>query len=72
MSMAQHRVKSAFMGVTTPDHGFETIPSGAIIEIFEELNKPGLVPLVLDGKELLAFRRDIVERTERIEATRAM
>jgi hypothetical protein len=37
---------------------------GAVIETTEDLEKPGLVTVILTGDRLLAFHRDIVERTE--------
>src|SRR5579863_617443 len=47
------------------DHHFVTIPVGSVIETFDDLVEPGLRPVMFDGKDLLAFTRDIRERTQR-------
>jgi len=60
----------------TPEHTshkFVDIPAGSMIEIpSEDLIEPGLRAVSFDGKELLAFTRDIRERTERVEAAMAI
>lgn len=62
------RVKSPFLAIATPPrHEFVTIPAGAIIETLDDLAEPGLHPMKFGGVALLAFTRDIKERTEQIE-----
>lgn len=64
MFVAHLRVTSAFLAITAaPDHSFVTIPTGAMIESPDEFAEPGFVHVLFDGKELLAFTRDIRERT---------
>lgn len=46
---------------------FVTIPLGSIIETQEEIQSPGLAEIRLDNRPLLAFMRDIEERTERLD-----
>jgi hypothetical protein len=59
------RVTSSFLAVPLTYHrGFITIPAGATIETSDDLVRPGLVEVSFDGKNLLAFTRDIRERTE--------
>jgi hypothetical protein len=53
----------------TADRGFVTIPAGAVIETSDDLVEPGLHRVTFDCKDLLAFTRDIRERTEHIENT---
>ena len=43
---------------------FVTVPLGSIIETREEIQSPGLAEIRLDNQPLLAFMRDIEERTE--------
>jgi hypothetical protein len=45
------------------DHRFVEIPTGSLIETPDDLAEPGLRPVRFDGVELLAFARDIRERT---------
>lgn len=49
------------------DHDFVTIPAGAVIETFD-LVEPGLHRITFDGRTLLAFTRDIQQRTEQVGA----
>jgi hypothetical protein len=56
----------------TEKHSFITIPPGSVIETSEDFVEPGFRPVKFDGRELLAFTRDIRERTERVEAAMAM
>jgi hypothetical protein len=53
----------------TEKHAFITIPAGAIIETSEDFVEPGLRPVKFDGRDLLAFTRDIREHTERVESS---
>jgi hypothetical protein len=68
-SVARFRVVSPFPGVHVAVHKerFVTIPVGAEIETSEELQDPGVVTFTLNGYTILAFHRDILERTERID-----
>jgi hypothetical protein len=62
------RVRSPFMAVaTSPSHKFVTIPAGAIIETFDDLAEPGLHRVKFGNVDLMAFSRDIHERTEQFE-----
>ena len=54
------------------EHDFVTIPAGSVIETFDDLNdSTELHPVRFDGRSLLAFKRDIGERTEQIDAVGA-
>ena len=49
------------------NHKFVDIPAGSMIEMpSEDLKEPGLRTFTFDGQELLAFTRDITERTQRV------
>ena len=68
MRPAHLRVKSEFRTVTsTPDHRFFTLPTGATIECSDNLAEPEYVHVMFDGTDLLAFTRDIRERTEKVK-----
>jgi hypothetical protein len=45
-------------------HLFVTIPPGAVIETQSDFAEPGLRSVLFGGQDLLAFTRDIRERTE--------
>ena len=66
--LARFRVISPFLAVrSSPRHErFVTVPQGAIIETTDDLQEPGLGTVMVGGDILLAFHRDIVERTEPI------
>lgn len=66
MQLVAHlRAKSAILAVTATDrHKFVTIPAGAMIETSDDLVEPGFIRLTFEGNHLLAFTRDIRERTE--------
>ena len=65
MAVVHFHVKSPFTAVTaTPDHKFVTIPAGVIIDSSDDVKEPGLRRIVCDGRDLLAFARDIRERAE--------
>ena len=70
MQLVAHlRVKSEILAVTaTANHKFVTIPAGAMIEISDGLVEPGFIQLRFEGNDLLAFTRDIRERTEVLHA----
>jgi hypothetical protein len=44
-------------------HNFADIPAGSQTETASDLSEPGLHPVTFKGQELLAFTRDIIERT---------
>jgi hypothetical protein len=49
------------------NHKFVNIPAGSMIERpSEDLKEPGRGAVTFDGPELLAFTRDIAERTQRV------
>lgn len=47
-----------------------TIPAGAMIETSDDLTETGLHRVAFDGKDLLAFTRDIRERTQELNTGR--
>ena len=51
------------------DHRFVDIPAGSVIETTDDPAEPGFRPVKFSGKDLLAFMRDIQERTQPIENT---
>ena len=62
-------VRSPILAVTSEHtrHRFVDIPAGSMIELaFVDVSEPGLRAVIFDGQELLAFTRDIRERTEKI------
>ncbi len=59
------QVTSSILAVAAgADHDFVTIPAGAVIVTSDEIVEPGLHRVTFDGRALLAFARDIQERTE--------
>lgn len=62
-----HVVKVALLTVTTTSGKFVTVPAGAKIECSDNLAEPGFVHVMFDGRDLLAFTRDIRERTEGVK-----
>jgi hypothetical protein len=50
---------------------FVTIPASSVIETTDDLSEPGFHRVRFDGQELLAFSRDIQERTEQVSSTEA-
>jgi len=61
------RVVSPFVGTAVESKAFIAIPIGSIIEIRYAIGDPGLVEIRVNDERLLAFRRDIQERTEPID-----
>jgi hypothetical protein len=64
------RVISPFVAfVTSGTNSFVTVPIGSIIATRQEMHDPGLVEIRLNdfSQPLLAFTRDIVERTEAVD-----
>ena len=64
-------VTSEILAVATQptEHHFVTIPVGSMIETRGDFAEPGLHQVAFNGQELLAFTRDIRERTEQVKAT---
>jgi len=61
-------VTSSILAVAaTAEHKFVTIPAGATIQTFDDLLEPGLHRVMFDGRKLLAFTRDIQERTAQVD-----
>ena len=71
-SVARFRVVSPFMAVqsSAKRERFVTVPVGAIVETSAVLQDPGLVTITVNGSTLLAFHRDIIERTELVHDRR--
>jgi hypothetical protein len=63
----RRRVTSPLLAVKTDEHGFATVSVGSIIETSDDLADPGLHALKVGDEELLAFTRDIEERTELLD-----
>jgi len=62
------RVRSEILAVPVVyHHGFIKIAAGSIIETADDLAEPGLHHVSFDGKDVLVFARDILERTEKIQ-----
>lgn len=57
-------VMSPFLTVDAKRSKFVVIPAGSIVHAFDDFPGPGFHPIVYDGQDLLAFTRDIRERTE--------
>lgn len=67
--VASYRVVSPFLGVRRlpQRERFVTVPTGAIVEISgENHERPGLITVSVNGETMLAFERDVVERSEPI------
>ena len=45
---------------------YVTIPESAVIETADDLSEPGFRQVQYEGESLLAFTRDVQERTQRI------
>ena len=67
--ITRYRVHSPFVAVrpSPQKDRFVTIPVGSVIETSEDLREPGLGTMTVNGTNLLAFHRDIIERTEPLE-----
>ena len=69
-AVASYQVVSPFLGVRlVMQRGqFVTVPAGAVVEISDEnQERLGLITVSVNGETMLAFERDIVERSELIE-----
>ena len=67
-SELQLHVTSSILAVAaSAEHKFVTIPAGATIQTSDDLVEPGLHRVMFDGRTLLAFTRDIQERTAHLD-----
>lgn len=65
MEPFRFRVRSPFLAVEADEtNQFCTIETDSIISSKEEPSGPGLMKISVGDRSLLAFARDIVERTE--------
>jgi hypothetical protein len=71
-SAVRLHVTSEILAVSTRmgDHGFITIPAGSVIETSDDLAEPGFHAVMFNGSDLLAFTRDIHERTQGLGRSR--
>lgn len=65
------RVQSEILAVTATSQRFVTIPAGVVIQTSGDLTEPGLHHITYQGQDLLAFTRDIRERTRVISTVPA-
>jgi len=63
---ARYRVVSPFLTVRELNEarGFFTVPAGAIVETAGDPQSTGLIPIRVYGELLLAFSRDVRERSQ--------
>jgi hypothetical protein len=66
---AHLRVLSPILTADARSSGFVTLPAGAVIETTDDLGEPGLHEVRCYDKNLLAFTRDIHERTKELSST---
>jgi hypothetical protein len=59
------KVVSPFLAVREAEaHGFVTVPVGAIIALEDDSPQQTLVPIQMDGENLMVFWRDLRDRSE--------
>jgi hypothetical protein len=58
------QVTSPFLAVDARRSKFVVIPAGSIVNTSNDFPGPGFHPVKYDGQDLLAFTRDLRERTE--------
>jgi hypothetical protein len=58
------QVTSALLAVDAGRSKFVVIPAGSIVNTSDDFPGPGFHSVVYNGQDLLAFTRDIRERTE--------
>jgi len=63
------QIVSPILTVDARSSGFVTLPAGAVIETTDDLGEPGLHEVRCYDKTLLAFTRDIHERTKELSST---
>jgi len=71
---ARFRVVSSFVAfhASVRNRPFVNVPVGSIIETREEIQDPGLVEIRVNNQSLLAFTRDIEDRTVRLHPARVV
>lgn len=67
---ARYRVLSPLLTVRkySEARGFFTVPAGAIVETAGEIETAGLIPIRVFGQLLLAFSRDLHERSQALQS----
>lgn len=68
---ARYRVLAPLLTVRkfSEVRGFFTVPAGAIVETAGDLEPAGLVPIRVHGQLVLAFSRDLHERSQALFKT---
>lgn len=64
--MERRRITSPILALTPENSRFVTLDRGTVVELVGNTADPGLRPVVSDGQRLLAFNRDLEERSERV------
>ena len=59
------QVTSPLLAIDARGSKFVVIPAGSIVHTSDDFPGPGFHPVMYDGQDLLAFTRDLRERTER-------
>ena len=67
---ARYRVLSPLLTVRkySEARGFFTVPAGTIVETAGDIESAGLIPIRVFGQLLLAFSRDLHERSQVLQA----
>ena len=60
------QVLSPILSVDAKRSKFVVIPAGSIVDTSDDFPGPGFHSVVYNGQDLLAFTRDIRERTEQL------
>jgi hypothetical protein len=58
------QVTSPLLAIDARGSKFVVIPAGSIVNTSDHFPGPGFHPVMYDGQDLLAFTRDLRERTE--------
>lgn len=71
--VARYRVVTPLLTVRkySEARGFFTVPPGAIVETAGELEAAGLIPIRVYGQLVLAFSRDLHERSQELQSSGA-
>lgn len=64
--MERRRITSPILALTPENSRFVTLDRDTIVELVGNTPDPGLRPVVSNGQPLLAFNRDLEERSERV------
>ena len=62
------QVMSPIVSVEAKGSKFIVIPVGSIVNTSDDFPEPGFHPVMYNGQDLLAFTRDIRERTEQLSS----